>query len=83
MSFDLRLNGLRAVVTGGTLGLGAAVVRALVDAGARLATSARKAPQAPVEGVPYILAAFTVWPPRRLQADAFFGALDNECSRAR
>ena len=56
MSFDLRLNGLRAVVTGGTLGLGAAVVRALVDAGARVATSARKAPSKPVEGVSYILA---------------------------
>ena len=29
MSFDLRLDGLRAVVTGGTLGLGAAVVKTL------------------------------------------------------
>ena len=59
MSFDLQLNGLRAVVTGGTLGLGAAVVRALVDAGARVATSARKTPAAPVEGVSYILADLT------------------------
>nr|WP_297525030.1 SDR family oxidoreductase [uncultured Roseateles sp.] len=59
MSFDLRLNGLRAVVTGGTLGLGAAVVRALVDAGARVTTAARKAPQAPVKGVSYILADLT------------------------
>lgn len=59
MSFDLQLNGLRAVVTGGTLGLGAAVVRALVDAGARVATSARKAPEAPVDGVSYVLADLT------------------------
>jgi NAD(P)-dependent dehydrogenase (short-subunit alcohol dehydrogenase family) len=42
MSFDLHLTGLRAVVTGGTLGLGAAVVKPLVDAGARVATSARR-----------------------------------------
>lgn len=59
MSFDLQMNGLRAVVTGGTLGLGAAVVRALVDAGARVATSARKTPETPVEGVSYILADLT------------------------
>ncbi|RYX90295.1 MAG: SDR family NAD(P)-dependent oxidoreductase [Comamonadaceae bacterium] len=59
MSFDLRLNGLRAVVTGGTLGLGAAVVRALVDAGALVATSARKAPEAPVEVVSYVVADLT------------------------
>lgn len=59
MSFDLQLNGVRAVVTGGTLGLGAAVVRALVDAGARVATSARKAPEAPVKGVSYVLADLT------------------------
>ena len=34
MSFDLQLGGLRAVVTGGTAGVGAAVVRTLAEAGA-------------------------------------------------
>lgn len=56
MSFDLHLNGLRAVVTGGTLGLGAAVVKTLVEAGARVATSARTLPAQPVAEVTYVAA---------------------------
>lgn len=56
MSFDLQLDGLRAVVTGGTLGLGAAVVETLVEAGARVVASARTAPAQRVEGVSYVLA---------------------------
>lgn len=59
MSFDLRLDGLRAVVTGGTMGLGAAVVHALLQAGARVATSARTVPAAPMDGVTYIPADLT------------------------
>jgi NAD(P)-dependent dehydrogenase (short-subunit alcohol dehydrogenase family) len=59
MSFDLQLTGLRAVVTGGTMGLGAAVVRTLSEAGARVATSARNIPAAPLEGVTYIPADLT------------------------
>jgi NAD(P)-dependent dehydrogenase (short-subunit alcohol dehydrogenase family) len=39
------------VVTGGTLGLGAAVVKTLADAGARVATSARTLPAQPVAGL--------------------------------
>lgn len=56
MSFDLQLNGLRAVVTGGTLGLGAAVVKTLLQAGARVTTSARTLPTQPLEGVTYVAA---------------------------
>lgn len=56
MSFDLQLTGLRALVTGGTLGLGAAVVKALADAGVRVATSARTLPAQPVAGVTYVAA---------------------------
>ncbi|MFQ6592418.1 MULTISPECIES: SDR family oxidoreductase [Pseudomonas] len=59
MSLDLRLNALRAVVTGGTKGLGAAVVQSLVEAGARVATSARVMPAQAVEGVTYIPADLT------------------------
>ncbi|UOK36695.1 SDR family oxidoreductase [Pseudomonas palleroniana] len=59
MSLDLRLNALRAVVTGGTKGLGAAVVQSLVEAGARVATSARVMPAQTVEGVTYIPADLT------------------------
>ncbi|WP_354678114.1 SDR family oxidoreductase [Cupriavidus plantarum] len=56
MSFDLHLNGLRALVTGGTLGLGAAVVKALAEAGARVATSARTIPEQNIDGVTYVAA---------------------------
>lgn len=56
MSFDLQLDGLRAVVTGGTMGLGAAVVQTLVKAGVRVATSARDVALQPLDGVTYIRA---------------------------
>ncbi|MFC7519031.1 SDR family oxidoreductase [Herbaspirillum sp. GCM10030257] len=54
MSFDLQLDGLRAVVTGGTMGLGAAVVQTLVEAGVQVATSARNVPVTRLDSVTYI-----------------------------
>jgi NAD(P)-dependent dehydrogenase (short-subunit alcohol dehydrogenase family) len=56
MSFDLQLKGKRALVTGGTKGLGAALVRSLHEAGAQVMTSARAAPGKPEAGVTYVQA---------------------------
>lgn len=54
MSFDLQLRGQRALVTGGTKGLGAAVVQALMDAGVQVIATARSAPAQPADGVLYV-----------------------------
>ena len=54
MSFDLQLDGKRALVSGGTKGTGAAVVRALRDAGARVMTTARTKPTALPDGVHFV-----------------------------
>ena len=51
MSFDLELKGKRALVTGGTKGLGAALVKSPQDAGVEVMTSARSAPEKPVQGL--------------------------------
>ena len=56
MSFDLGLNGKRALVTGGTKGIGAAVVPALHAAGARVTAVARSLPATALHGVHYIAA---------------------------
>ena len=54
MSFDLQLKHQRVLVTGGTKGLGAAIVQTLQDAGAQVMTTARSAPQTPRHGVTYL-----------------------------
>jgi NAD(P)-dependent dehydrogenase (short-subunit alcohol dehydrogenase family) len=59
MSFDLQLEGQRALVTGGTKGLGAALVKSLHDAGVQVMTTARAAPPRPQEGVTYVEADMT------------------------
>ena len=51
MSFDLELQNRRALVTGGTKGIGAAVVNVLQGAGAKLVATARSVPEAPSAGV--------------------------------
>lgn len=56
MSFSLELTDKRALVTGGTKGVGAAVVAALQDAGARVMTTARSTPEALPEGVDFVVA---------------------------
>jgi len=59
MSFDLRLTGLRALVTGGTKGVGAAVVERLHEAGALVVATARTVPDVAPEGVHYVAADLT------------------------
>ncbi|MDE1172880.1 MAG: SDR family oxidoreductase [Parvibaculaceae bacterium] len=59
MSFDLGLNGARALVTGGTKGIGAAVVDVLRTAGARVVTTARNVPTSSAGDVRYIAADIT------------------------
>lgn len=62
MTFDLELGNRRALVTGGTKGIGAAVVRVLRDAGAQVITIARSAPLDPVDGVRYVSADLSAAP---------------------
>jgi NAD(P)-dependent dehydrogenase (short-subunit alcohol dehydrogenase family) len=56
MSFDLQLAGQRALVTGGTKGVGAAVVQGLHAAGVQVMATARAAPAQPTPGVVYVAA---------------------------
>jgi len=56
MSFDLQLAGRRALVTGGTKGVGAALVRGLRAAGAEVMATARSRPTLAVAGVHYVAA---------------------------
>jgi NAD(P)-dependent dehydrogenase (short-subunit alcohol dehydrogenase family) len=56
MSFDLQLQGKRALVSGGTKGVGAAVVRGLHRAGVQVMTTARSLPATAIDGVTYVAA---------------------------
>jgi len=54
MTFDLELSQRRALVTGGTKGIGAAVVDVLKNAGVKVLAAARPLPVKPLDGVRYI-----------------------------
>src|ERR1700692_593758 len=56
MSFDLELTDRRALVTGGTRGVGAAVVAVLRDVGSKVMTTARSAPKELPGGVYFVAA---------------------------
>lgn len=56
MTFDLELANSRALVTGGTKGVGAAVVEVLRGAGVRVVATARSALTRPIEGVRFLAA---------------------------
>ena len=56
MILDLQLKGRRALVTGGTKGVGAAVVTALHEAGVQVVATARTVPAQSTEGVYYVAA---------------------------
>jgi NAD(P)-dependent dehydrogenase (short-subunit alcohol dehydrogenase family) len=54
MSFDLKLNGKKALVTGGTGGLGEVVVNSLSEAGAHVVATARSVPEKVRGNITYI-----------------------------
>ena len=51
MSLDLKIAGRRALVTGGTKGIGAAVVQVLLEQGVKVITTSRSAPESLPDGV--------------------------------
>ncbi|HBP27872.1 SDR family oxidoreductase [Advenella sp. FME57] len=56
MSFDLNIEGCRALVTGGTAGVGAEVVNVLHELGVHIIATARKVPDRAPDNISYIAA---------------------------
>lgn len=79
MSFDLQLAGKRVVVTGGTRGVGAAVVELLSQLDARVVATALSQPDRPVDDVHYVAADLATAEGARQAADAarrYLGGVD-------
>lgn len=79
MSFDLELTGRKALVTGGTKGVGAAVVESLRHAGVRVIATARSVPDEIPNGVTYIPADLSTAEGCQMVAEAVlshFGSID-------
>lgn len=75
MSFNLELTGRRALVTGGTKGVGAAVVESLRNAGVTIVATARSVPELAPEGVVYVAADLTTADGCRAVTDAVLDRL--------
>jgi NAD(P)-dependent dehydrogenase (short-subunit alcohol dehydrogenase family) len=70
MSFDLQLANKRVLVTGGTRGVGAAVVERLAQLGARIVATALSQPASAMEDVHYVAADLATAEGARQAADA-------------
>jgi len=75
MSLNLDLHGRRALVTGGTKGVGAAVVESLRNAGVTVVAAARSVPEVSPEGVIYVAANLTTANGCQAVADAVLNSL--------
>ncbi|HEX6705147.1 MAG TPA: SDR family oxidoreductase [Albitalea sp.] len=75
MTFDLELAHRRALVTGGTKGVGAAVVEALQSAGAQVMATARHVPVQAPEGVRFVAADLSTAEGARAVADTMLHEL--------
>ncbi len=75
MSFNLELTGRRALVTGGTKGVGAAVVASLRAAGAIVLATARSVPETAPDGIVHIAADLTTAEGCRVVANAVLSHL--------
>ena len=75
MSFELELARRRALVTGGTRGIGAAIVKSLMSSGANVVATGRSMPAEAVPGVHYVAVDLTTAQGCTATADAALARL--------